>query len=380
MSASRLFGPSSTTAAMEAAVSDEAWMAALLRFERELAAAEAGLGLIPAAAAQAIATATMETRFDYETLGVQAVASGTPVLPMLSALRVMLTPDVGRHLHHGATSQDALDSAAMLVSRDALTLLIEELSEVAADCAALAERHIGSVMIGRTLLRQARPTTFRLKAASWLDGVLAARRVLLRLRDERMAVQLGGAAGSLDVLGPAGLDVAEELGRRLGLLVPALPWHGERSRIGEIAGGLAMTGAATAKIALDVILLSQSEVAEVREGQAGPSSAMPEKRNPARAVQARAAYEGLLGQVQVLLGSLVGEQERAAGAWQAEWPALSAAFRLAAGVATRTRESLHKLEVDIEQMRRNAGQAAPPGAAADFVSRALDGYRKEETR
>jgi len=362
---------------MAAAVGDQAWLRALLRFEKELAAAEAALGIIPATSATAIARAVDGAHFDLATLGADAVESATPVVPLQAVLREQLPGDAAPYLHYGATSQDAIDTAAMLLAKDALGLLVADLDALAGECAALAERHAGTVMSGRTLMQQARPTTFGLKAAGWLSGVVQARRGLRRIRESRLAVQLGGAAGSLDVLGPAGLLVAAALAERLQLTSPELPWHADRTRVGEMAGALAVAGGAAAKVALDVVLLAQTEVGEVREKKPGGSSAMPEKRNAARSVLARSAYARLLGQVSVLLAGLAGEHERAAGAWQAEWPALTEAFRLSAGVAARTRESLSDLWVDVERMRRNAGDAAAPAAARELVARALNAYRRE---
>ena len=373
-----LFGAASTTPEMSAAVSDAAWLKALLRFESELAAAEAKSNLIPASSAEAIATACLRTNLDAEAVGREAIASASPVLPVLTALRARLSEVDAVHLHHGATSQDALDTAAMLVAKDGLDILLREMAALASACALLAERHSADVITGRTLMRRGRPTTFGRKAAGWLIAVLESRSGLRRVRERRLAVQLGGAAGSLDVLGPLGLKVSAELSRRLGLVEPELPWHADRTRIGELAAALAIAGGAAAKIALDLILLSQDEVGEVELGRTGASSAMPHKRNPASAVEARAANSRLLGQVTVLLGGLAGEHERAAGAWQAEWPTLSEAFRLAAGVVARTRDSLEDLKVDVERMRMNAGQAVAPTAAVEMVRKALDLYRREE--
>lgn len=361
---------------MAAAVSDEAWVRALLRFESELAAEEAAAGLVPAASAEAIAAACRAIRPDPGELGREGTSEASPVMPLLARIRELLPEPAATHLHHGATSQDALDTAGMLIARDALDLLIGDLWMLAGACAELAERHAGDRMAGRTLMRRGRPTTFGRKAAGWLIAVLEARDGLRRVRDSRLAVQLGGATGSLDELGGAGIDVGAELAARLGLVASDLPWHSDRGRIGELAAALVLAAAAPAKVALDLILLSQDEVAEVGLRRTGRSSAMPEKRNPALAVEARAANARLLGQVSVLLAGLAGEHERAAGSWQAEWPTMNEAFRLTAGAVARTREALEGLEVNVERMRVNAeGQA--PNAAHELVRRALARYRRE---
>jgi 3-carboxy-cis,cis-muconate cycloisomerase len=281
-------------------------------------------------------------------------------------------------VHFGATSQDAIDTAMMLVARDGLRLILADLSHLATSCAELAERHRGTVMAGRTLLQQARPITFGLKAAGWLLGVLDGASRLQANHDEGLAVQLGGAAGTLDLLGVRGPEVMQALARELELQEPTLPWHSNRTRVAELGAALVVGAGAAAKIAVDVVLLAQTEVGEVAEGQPGRSSVMAHKRNPAHAVEARAAFELLVAQGGILLRALPGEHERAAGSWQAEWPALSEAFRLAAGTVARTREALAEVQVDAERMRSNMSADLDPGelGAADIlIDRALQRFR-----
>ena len=382
MPSDRLFGPSLTTPAMAAAVSDTAWLAALLQFESALASVQARVGLIPPGSAEAIVAACEAGRFDVADIGRQAVASATPVLPLVEALRDEVGADAAPFVHYGATSQDALDTAMMLVARDALDLLLGELRALAAECAALAERHRHVPMAGRTLLQRARPTTFGLKAAGWLAGVLDAHRRLSDLRRTGLAVQLGGAVATLDRYPEKGLRLVADLADELGLAAPDLPWHSQRGRVAELGSALAVAAGAAAKIALDVALLAQPEVGEVAVASPGGSSAMPGKRNPARAVEARAAFAGAVAQAGVLLAAMVGEHERSAGAWQSEWPALSEAFRLAAGAVDGTLGTLRGLSVDGDRMRANAlpaGDAEPAGevgAAPELVERALAAYAR----
>jgi 3-carboxy-cis,cis-muconate cycloisomerase len=370
---------------MAVAVSDSAWLAALLRFEAALSAAQAARGLLPAGIAAEIAAACKPERLDLAAIGQEAIASATPVVPLLDALRSRLGADAARSVHMGATSQDALDTAMMLVSRDALDLLLADLSALAEECAGLAERHRDTPMAGRTLLQQARPITFGFKAAMWLAGVLDARRRLAWIRAHRLAVQLGGPVGTQDTFGDQGPELAAALARELGLAEPELPWHSARGRVAELGSALAIAAGASAKIALDVALLAQTEVGEVAEAAEGRSSAMPHKRNPARAVEARAAFAGVAAQAGVLLAAMAGEHERAAGAWQAEWPAISEAFRLTAGAVSRSRESLTGLRVDAPRMLANLRQSdeetQPPGdleGARRLVDRALAIYHDEE--
>jgi 3-carboxy-cis,cis-muconate cycloisomerase len=212
------------------------------------------------------------------------------------------------------------------------------------------------VMAGRTLGQQALPTTFGRKAAGWLAALDAAADGLDRVRRERLAAQLGGAAGTLASLGPAGVEVARGFAAELGLAEPVLPWHTDRTRVGELAGALGVAAGAMGKLALDVTLLAQTELGEVAEAAGagrGGSSTLPHKRNPVTAVLVRAATARVPGLVGTLLAAMAQEQERAAGAWHAEWRPLADLLGLVGGAAARTRELLDGLEVHPERMRAN---------------------------
>ena len=247
-----------------------------------------------------------------------------------------------------------MDTAAMLVTRGALDLILSDLGRVAAACARLAREHAETPMAARTLLQQAVPTTFGLKAAGWLVAVGGARERLADIRGNRLAAQLGGAAGTLSALGDKGVEVAGLYAHELGLADPILPWHSNRVRVAELGAALDIAAGALAKVALDLVLLAQTEVGEVREGgHGGASSAMPHKRNPVGAMRTRACAEMAHGHASVLRASLVGEHERAAGAWHAEWEALSGALAATGGAAASLVESLEGLDVDVARMRAN---------------------------
>lgn len=353
LTSSGLFAELFVPDAVRAAVSDRAWVAAMLEFEAALAAAEAGAGVIPGDAAEPIAAACDAERFDLELLGREARAAGNPAAPLVRLLTESVQGDAADYVHWGATSQDVTDTAAMLVAREALALIGKELDGVAAACAGLAEQHGTTVMAGRTLLQQALPITFGLKAAGWLSAVDDVRR---RLAAVPLAVQLGGAAGTLASLGEEGVRVLGLLAAELDLQEPVLPWHTARQRVAELGAALALVAGVLEKIALDVALLAQTEVGEVAEpadGHRGGSSTLPHKRNPVGSALAIACARRVRGEASILLGAMAQEHERAVGAWQAEWEALSRALGYSGGAAAALREALEGLEVRPGRMRDN---------------------------
>jgi 3-carboxy-cis,cis-muconate cycloisomerase len=354
------------------AVGDAAWLQALLDVEAALARACASAGVIPAAHADAIAAACRAELFDVAAIGAEAANVGNPAEPLVRALRARVGGEAAEDVHRGATSQDVVDSAAMLIARRALASVVADLRGAADAAARLAAEHRDTPIIGRTLMQQAVPTTFGLKAAGWL---VALDESTERLRDVRLAAQLGGAAGNLAALGGAGLEVLGRFSRELGLDEPVVPWHTDRTRVGELAGALGEACGAIAKVAGDVVLLAQTEVGEVREGVEGRggSSAMTHKRNPVAAISARAAARQAPGLVATLLSCMEHEHERAAGAWHAEWPALRSLLTFTGSAAAWLRDCLEHLEVDVERMRANLGDAdaAVSGASSELVDRAL---------
>ena len=352
-----LFGPIFVPDEIREAVGGHAWLQAMLDAEAALAVAEARAGLIPTEAAEAIAGCCDAARFDPEEIGYEGRATGNPVPPLVKALTRALPDDAARHVHKGATSQDITDTAAMLIARRALDLILSEVDGIAAACARLADDHRETVMPGRTLLQQALPTTFGLKAAGWLVAVLEARKRLLAARESGLAAQLGGAAGTLASLGPEGIRVLEEYARELGLAEPVVPWHTARLRIAEVGSILALAAGVVHKLALDVVLMTQTEVAEVAEpseGERGGSSTLPHKRNPVGSVLAAACARRVPPLAQTLQAAMAQEHERAAGgAWHAEWEALSDALALTGGAAAAMREVVEGLHVRPERMHEN---------------------------
>jgi 3-carboxy-cis,cis-muconate cycloisomerase len=349
-----LFTPIFVPRAVQDAVSGRAWLQALLDAERALAVAEAQTGTIPAAAAETIADCCQADRFDASAIAEDGRRVGNPAEPLVRALRAAAGEEAGRYVHFGATSQDIVDTAAMLVSHRALALVLADLDGVAAACAALAEQHAATPMVARTLLQQALPTTFGLKAAGWLVAVVDARRRLAEVRD-RLPAQLGGAAGTLASLGEHGPDTLRLFAAELGLREPAVPWHTARVPVAELGGALDLAAGTLAKIALDITLLAQTEVGEVAEGNdsRGGSSTLPHKRNPLGATLTIACARQVHGHASVLAGALVQEHERASGAWHAEWLALTGALELTGGAVAWARETIESLTVQPERMRAN---------------------------
>jgi len=344
-----------TTPELAGAFAPANHVAQILAFEAALARAQARAGLIPIAAAEAIAAACRPDLYDVEALYREAARAGTVAIPLVRALTARADDPGPAYVHWGATSQDAVDTAMMLQLRAGLAQIEADLLRLCRACACLAEAHRSTLMPGRTLLQQALPMPFGLKAARWL-GLAVRQARALRLRRAQLAIQLGGAAGTLAALGGQGLAVAELLAEELGLAAPDLPWHAERDRTVALAADLGVAAGAAAKVAHDIVLLAQSEVAEASEAAApgkGGSSAMPQKRNPIDATMARAAARLAIGLVPTLLGAMDQEHERAAGAWQAEWRALPDLACYAGGAIARAADAVAGLAVDPARMRAN---------------------------
>ena len=354
-----LFGPIFVPDRFREAVSGSAWLQAMLDTEGALALAQARAGLIPDEAAKTIVSHCDAARFDPEEIGHQGRAAGNPVPPLVRSLTTAVSEvseDAARYVHKGATSQDVIDTAMMLVAKSALGLILAELDGISSACARLAESHRDTIMAGRTLLQQALPTTFGLKAAGWLVSVLEARRQLLDVRSSRLAAQLGGAVGTLASLGPNGTKVLSEFARELDLGEPVIPWHTDRARVAEVGGALSLAAGVLGKISLDIILLSQTEVGEVEEpsdGGRGGSSTLPHKRNPILSVTAAASASRVVDLSRTLEAAMIAEHERPAGAWHSEWVTLSDALALTGGAASAVREVTEGLQVRTERMREN---------------------------
>jgi 3-carboxy-cis,cis-muconate cycloisomerase len=332
---------------------DDAWLQAMLDTEAALARAVERAGLSPPGSGKAVTAIARSEFFDNRTLGEDAAATGNPVPALVRAMTRLGDSAASGAVHTGATSQDIVDTAAMLLARRAIDVILADLSATAAGCAALATAHARTVMSGRTLLQQAVPVTFGLVAAGWLTAIDEARLDLRRISSDRLAVQFGGAAGTLASLGDAGPQVAVLLGEELGLPVPVLPWHTDRRRVVDLAASLTGTCATLGKIARDVTLLAQTELAEVTTGSPGGSSAMPHKQNPVAAITILGCTKQAPGLLTTLAAAAEQEHQRAAGAWHSEWQPLSHLLTLTGSAASWSAEMLSDLEIHPQRMRTN---------------------------
>ena len=347
------------------AVSDEAWFRALLAVEAALGRAAAGLGLVPTTAADAVAAACADpARLDLATVVARAADAGNPVPPLVRVLQAAVGERDAAAVHVGATSQDILDTALMLLARNAMAAIDVDLTSAAEAAARLAATHRDDVVMGRTLMQQALPTTFGLKAAGWLAGLDGAR---LRLAEviASLPVQYGGAAGTLAGSGGSGVALRSALAAELGLADTAAPWHTVRLPIADLAGALGATAGVLATVATDVVLMAQTEVAEVSEGgeSRGGSSAMPHKRNPVAAISARACARRAPGLTATLFAAMEHEHERAAGAWQSEWPTLTELLRTVGSAAAWIDDCLSGLRADPARMAATVAAARDPELA-----------------
>ncbi|CAM5577431.1 Putative 3-carboxy-cis,cis-muconate cycloisomerase OS=Streptomyces glaucescens OX=1907 GN=SGLAU_17370 PE=3 SV=1 [Streptomyces glaucescens] len=339
-----------------AATSDSAYLRALLDAEAALTRVQAALGLAPAEAATAVTEAAGTGRFDVRALAERARGGGNPVIPLVADLTEAVGEEYGPYVHRGATSQDVLDTATMLVAARTLDVVLADLGRTERALSRLAAEHRDTAMPGRTLTQHAVPTTFGLKAAGWRSLVLDARDRVSTVRDS-LPAQLGGAAGTLAAFGAYGASdptaLQAEYARELGLRAPDLPWHTLRTPVADLAGCLAFTAGALGKPAVDVLTLSRTEIAEVVEGNGGGSSAMPHKSNPVRAALIASAARRAPQLAATLYGSLAAEDERPAGAWHAEWEPLRDLLRLVGGAARDAAELAEGLRVRPEAMREH---------------------------
>jgi 3-carboxy-cis,cis-muconate cycloisomerase len=356
---SPLLAPLFSSAAMRAVCDDAATLQHMLDFEAALARAEAAVGVIPASAVGPIANACKAGAYDLSALAEAATRSGNLAIPLVKALTADVAradAEAARYVHWGATSQDVIDTATMLGLRAAIDALLPDLDRAIAGFSGLARQHRDTAMVARTWLQHALPMPFGLKLVEYAAALHRSRTRLKRLRREGLALQFGGAAGTLAALGDNGLLVAEKLAAVLELPLPDAPWHTHRDRIADAASGFAILAGSCGKIARDVSLMMQTDVAEAFEPSGegrGGSSTMPHKRNPVAAATALAAATMAPNLAATIFAAQVQDHERSAGPWHAEWPTLPTLQLVTSGALAAIVELAEGLEVDVARMRVN---------------------------
>jgi 3-carboxy-cis,cis-muconate cycloisomerase len=384
-----------TTDALAEVFSDDSILRHMLEFESRLAAAEAQVGVIPRAAAEAIIEATRHADFDAKSIARAARASGTISIPLVEALTAAVRrqdADAARFVHWGATSQDVADTAMVLAIRRARAIVASDHARLERTLRGLSDRYADTVMLGRTLLQPAPPITFGLKLARYVAAIVRGWTRADQAFAAAAVLQFGGAAGTLAALGSRGRDVARTLADAFELRAPAASWHTDRDRLAALVSALAIYTASLGKIARDLSLLMQDEVGEAAE-PGGGSSTMPHKRNPAGCAVVLAAATRLPGLAASFLTGMVQEHERSVGGWHAEWPTVAAAVQAAGAAVHALADVADGLAVDAERMRRNIERTngtifaervvmlAAPGAGKEaahaLVRDALDLIRRE---
>jgi 3-carboxy-cis,cis-muconate cycloisomerase len=364
-----------SSAAMRGVLDDRARLQRMLDFEVALARAEAAVGIVPALVVDPIANAARAEQYDLASLAQAAVVAGNIVIPLIEALTTQVGKSdatAARFVHWGATSGDVIDTALVLDLKAAVDTLMTDLNRAIDAFAVLVGRHRRTATVGRTRMQHALPMPFGLKLASYAAALARSRERLRRLRREAFVLQFGGTVGTLAALNDRGMDVAERLAALLDLALPDAPWHGHRDRLTEVASAFAILAGTCGKIARDVSLLMQTDVAEAFEPAApgrGGSSSMPHKRDPVSAAAALAAATIAPNLAATILAAQVQEHERGLGSWQAEWLTFPALALVTSGALNAIVEIAEGLEVDSERMRANleASHGLIMGEAVSFA-------------
>jgi 3-carboxy-cis,cis-muconate cycloisomerase len=377
-------GPAGSAAVIEA-TGDSAWLAAMLDVERAISIAAGRVGLVDKAAAEEVARHCDPALFDVSELARGYAEQATPVIALVERLRALVEPWARPAVHPGVTSQDVVDTAAMLVARRALRPVMIDVATSATALAGLARRHRDTPILGRTLGQHAAVTSYGVICAARLVALDDAGSALVTVVRDRLAVQLGGPVGTLAAAGASGPRLVEEVAAELGLAEPVLAWHTTRGRIGELAAALGVLAGELAGVALDVVLLSSGDVGELSVANPGGSSSMPHKRNPSAAVLALAAAHRVPALVATLLAGMPQELQRATGHWQAEAGLLTDLIRAVGAVARQTGRTLTGLQVHTDVMAQavhafavRTGGSADPGPAGLWVDRALAAHQAGE--
>ena len=314
------------------------------------------LGIIPREAAAEIVKNCELSQIDWVKLKVKTEQIGYPIIAVVNQINANCRDKLGEYCHWGATTQDITDTAAVLQMREGLALVEQDLAEISASLAALAKKYRDTPVIGRSNLQQATPITFGYKMASILAGIERHRERLTQLKPRVLVGEFGGASGTLSSLETGAMETQAALMQELGLGQPLISWHTVRDTIAEVGAFLGIVGGSLGKIAMDVKLMMQTEVAEVYEPFApgrGSSSTMPQKRNPISCLYIHANISVVRQHAAALMDAMVADHERSTGPWEIEWVVLPEIFCLMAGALKQTKFILAGLEVDAKRMRAN---------------------------
>jgi 3-carboxy-cis,cis-muconate cycloisomerase len=357
----QLLDPLFRSAALDALFSDRARVQRMLDFEAALARAEARVGIIPSAAAAAIEKKCLAELIDFPRLANAAALAGNLAIPLVKQLTSLVAHDdeeSSRFVHWGATSQDVIDTGFILQLREALKLICADLDRLSCNSAELTLVFRATPLAGRTWMQHALPTTFGFKVAGWLDALNRHRSRFANIQRRTRVLQFGGGVGTLAALEGKGLDVAQALARELHLELPDIPWHSHRDRIAEVATTFGLLAGTLGKIARDISLHAQTEIAELSEPVAegrGGSSTMPHKRNPVTAAVVLSAATRVPALVSTMLSAMVQEDERGLGGWHAEWECLAEIITLSGGALHHLTKTLPGLAIDSQKMHENLG-------------------------
>ena len=338
---------------------DDNFLQRMLDFEAALADAEATSGVIPSSAANVIAAKCRVELFDKQKLAEAAALAGNLAIPLVKQLRTLVAADnkdAAGFVHWGATSQDPIDTALVLQLREALPLISADLRKLCDRLAKMADQHRDTPIVARTWMQHAIPTTLGIKFAGWLDALVRHRERFHEMQNRCLALQFGGAAGTLAALGSQGSIIAKHLSEQLKLPLPQMPWHSHRDRLSEIATTLGLLTGTLGKIARDISLHMQTEIDELREPAEegrGVSSTMPHKRNPVACAMILAVATRVPGLVAIMLTAMLQEDERGLGGWHAEWETLPEIVCLTAGAMHHLANVVPRLEIDVKRMREN---------------------------
>ena len=350
----------------------------MLDFEAALAKSEGELDIIPQRAVSVITRCCTLDSLDISALSAAAANAGNIAIPLIAQLTDAVhffDPDAARYVHLGATSQDVIDTALVLQSRDAVRLIAADLNRTCESLALLTREHRDTVMAGRTWLQHAAPITFGLKTANMLNSLMWHRKHLREVSQEFAVLQLGGSVGTLAGLGEDGRSVVAAVAQKLDLAAPRIPWHASRERIAELSTSLGIMSGTIGKIVRDISLLAQTEIGEVAEhweAGRGGSSTMPQKRNPVDAAAVLSLVIRIPGMVSTVLAAMIQEHERALGGWQAEWETLPELISTAAAIVHHASHLVRGLKVDVRRMRANL-ELTNGGIYAETVSFKLAG-------